>query len=868
MAGATNTRRQTRRAVIKVFAILMALFMITLAAGTVIGGLAVRDALRAERRAQAETQLAGFEKALRTVLGQIENLGSSMAASLEVAARNQPEQFGSDINKLLSTTPWISAVIIQHAGQTMTFPSGFAGVPIDLEAQSSGGSSGPVFLGPYTLQNGNEVLVYRFANNENVLNLVIGVHPILEAVGFLELEQWAQFTVATGSGQNATVTASTGSAVSPDAEPVSRQLTSANATWTIRLSPRALANGPNNWPLTLKTIIILLLIGYTTPFVGLIIMARAHLRNSRHLEDSRGEVETLSRQLDVALKASEIGMWQHDVESNSQTWDDQILKIYGRERTSDHQTFEEWLACLHPDDQPRFRQFSWKDTARNNGFTSEYRIITPDGTEKYIRSAGNAFRDASGRQQFVGINWDITADVALQKELTEAKATAEARNADLEDAWHQLEEIAYHDSLTGLPNRRQFEERLEAMRATGALLNDTKIMIIDLDGFKSINDTMGHFFGDDVLKFAAQTFSNHLAPEDFLARTGGDEFIMILPSTTNADQLARSIIDAFAKPVEINNRPCRIGASIGIASVQDATETPGNLLIKADIALYEAKKLGRGRTVFFTEDLKIKTLAGKKLGDELLEAIDRGQITAFFQPIFDMNTMHVIGVEALARWRHPVRGILSPDSFMEAAQSIGIIRKIDEIIFNQATDLLRDCLETGVNIPGLSVNVSAERLQMPELMAQVSRCDLPREKLHFELLESISFEHADDSLLQTIQEIRNKGISIDLDDFGSGNASLVGLMNVRPDRLKIARQLIEPITTQPESSLVIQTIVNIANSLEIEVICEGVTSEAHAEILKNLGCHIGQGYLFSRPMSAEHFINFMRNQPDSRQKDH
>nr|WP_272210700.1 sensor domain-containing diguanylate cyclase [Marinicella sp. W31]MDC2876606.1 diguanylate cyclase [Marinicella sp. W31] len=300
------------------------------------------------------------------------------------------------------------------------------------------------------------------------------------------------------------------------------------------------------------------------------LLFRARLRDNNNIRRSMMAVENLSRQLDVALNASNIGLWEHDLESGEQVWDDQILKIYGMEGGSHIQSFDSWSASLHPEDQEKFRQFSWEDAEKDKGFLTEYRIITPGGQEKTVRSAGNAYADADGRRKFVGVNWDVSADKRLQEALTEAKAKAEAQHIEVEEARRRMEKIALQDTLTGIPNRRHFEKQMEAAQTDGKLPAGMKIVLIDLDGFKTINDTMGHVFGDEVLRYAAGKFNEKLGPNDFLARTGGDEFVVLMREDSDVEGFTNAVTASFAKPVRINGRSCRMGVSLGIATAEDS----------------------------------------------------------------------------------------------------------------------------------------------------------------------------------------------------------------------------------------------------------------------------------------------------------
>ncbi|TNB46990.1 EAL domain-containing protein [Martelella lutilitoris] len=843
-----------RRSTIRLYTALTILFFATLAAGTVFGGLAVRDAIRQERQEQAEARAEGFAKALKSVLKLTDNVGQALAESFDEGGL---EGYDTSVDTYLASAPWTKAVILNRDDATRVSPQDLSATMRELPVPAEDVDQRKIF-GPFRLPNGERILVYRYVFDAGNMELVVGFEAILEAVGLLELEETTQLSVTTVAAPGPDDRAVAGESDLPVEDAIRQDVRVDNATWTISVAPRALSDGLFDWGRAFRLAGGLLVLMFVAPFIALLLLFRARLRDNINIRRSMMAVDNLSRHLDVALNASNIGLWEHDLETDIQIWDDQILRIYGIEGESHVQTFESWRARLHPDDQERFRRFSWEDAENENGFLTEYRIITPEGQERTIRSAGNAYRDADGKRKFVGVNWDVSADKALQEALADAKARAEEQNVALEEARARMEEIALQDTLTGIPNRRHFEKRLAAAQGGGAMPEGMNIVLIDLDGFKTINDTMGHFFGDDVLRYAAETFMKNLGPDDFLARTGGDEFVALMPATSDVEAFATTVTAAFSKPLRIDGRSCRLGVSLGIATAEDSADTASDLLIKADLALYEAKNRGRGRTVNYTSNLMAKTFSLKRLADELQEAVENGEIIAHYQPIFDVRTSAIIGVEALVRWQHPRRGVLEPKAFLDVAEQLGLLHAIDDTVFRKAVAVIDHAKAAGVPLPGISVNISSQRLRDPLLLDQLASFDLPPGTVHFELLESIPFDRPDTALIKTVNAIRKLGIGIDLDDFGSGYASLVGLNQVRPDRLKIAGQLIAPITGSEESLQIVETIVRIARTFNIGVICEGVTSKAHYKKLEALGCFLQQGYYFSRPMDEDQFIAFMR----------
>jgi predicted signal transduction protein with EAL and GGDEF domain len=353
-----------------------------------------------------------------------------------------------------------------------------------------------------------------------------------------------------------------------------------------------------------------------------------------------------------------------------------------------------------------------------------------------------------------------------------------------------------------------------------------------------------------------------------ISRIGGDEFVIVTCGAnpaSRAQEIAEAVVSALARPIHIAGQECRIGSSAGIACQNTAAETPQQLLINADIALYEAKKRGRNRVELFSDELRAATVETKRTADELLRALECDEFVPFFQPQFDAHSLEITGVEALARWDHPRRGILTPDRFLESAEGLGRVAEIDALILEKSLFQMTRWRANGVSIPKLSVNISAQRLKDPGLMSTLAALPLEAHHLAFELLESISFEDQDEELQSAIRALKDRGIEVEIDDFGSGHASIVSLLELAPKRLKIDRQLVAPIDSSASQRRLVSSIIEIGRSLGIGIVAEGVETMAHAEILRDLGCQTLQGYAFAKPMSSCDLMVFAREWQDRHQ---
>ena len=584
-------------------------------------------------------------------------------------------------------------------------------------------------------------------------------------------------------------------------------------------------------------------------------------RHVRELGLREEQLQKLSQRLELALNTSEIGVWEMDIATRRLVWDDRMHELYGIPRsTAEHAAI--WRSRLHPDDAERAQREFDACIASRGRYHSEFRVLTADGRDRFIRAIGAVYEDAHGGSKIVGVNWDVSRDFKLNEDIKRAKDLAEARNRQLEAAKARIEHNSLHDSLTALPNRRYLDRALENCPAAAGPSASVGLLHIDLDRFKHINDTLGHAAGDAMLVHAAAILRESAGEGRFVARIGGDEFV-VLCVNAQLDELAalaETIITRMRQPVAYQGHECRFGVSIGIAAEIAPDIEPKRLLINADIALYRAKRRGRNRFEFFTSILQAEIVHTKRVADEILSGLEQNAFEAFYQPQFDAHTLDVSGIEALARWRHPLRGILPPDQFMRIAEELNVVTTIDRIVLEQTLHDYRQWMQHGWSIPKVSVNVSSRRLHDEELLEGLRKLDFDPGTLSFELVESIFLDESDEIVTTNIGQIKELGIDIEIDDFGTGYASIISLMKLKPSRLKIDRQLVAPIVDSPPQRHLVRSIIEIGKSLGIGVVGEGVETMEHAAILRDLGCDYLQGYAFARPMSGDQLSEFLRVQ--------
>ena len=428
-----------------------------------------------------------------------------------------------------------------------------------------------------------------------------------------------------------------------------------------------------------------------------------------------------------------------------------------------------------------------------------------------------------------------------------------------------LQHNATHDPLTGLQNRRALDEALE--RLAGEAHDPAKrvtLLHIDLDRFKQINDTLGHAAGDAMLMHAADVLLKNTRKGDLVARIGGDEFVVLVQNNgSNKDiaTLAGRIIDRMNVPLDYEGQECRFGVSIGIAREQARRSSVRQLLVNADIALYRAKAHGRNRFEFFTSNLQAEIRRNKTLADQILRGLENREFVSWYQPQFCAKTLALTGVEALVRWNHPERGLLAPDQFLRTAEEINALATIDGHVLEQALADRISWAAKGLIVPKISVNVSARRLRDDQLLKSLKDLAITPGQIAFELVESIYLDDDDEVITRNIRRLKNLGIDIELDDFGTGHTSIVSLLKLEPKRLKIDRQLVQPMLTSSREFSLVRSIIEIGTSLDIETVAEGVETMTHAVRLEEMGCATLQGYAFAKPMRASDLIDFVAAAP-------
>ncbi|WP_213284760.1 EAL domain-containing protein [Bradyrhizobium sp. sGM-13] len=433
-------------------------------------------------------------------------------------------------------------------------------------------------------------------------------------------------------------------------------------------------------------------------------------------------------------------------------------------------------------------------------------------------------------------------------------------------AQEQISHMARHDALTNLPNRRLFREQLEKALRLAKRSDQLAVLCLDLDHFKDINDSLGHPVGDALLKEVARRLGECITENDTVARLGGDEFAIVQfcndcdPSAVSL--LASHVVEKVSAPYEIAGHHLVIGASIGISLAPEDGKNPDELLKKADLALYRAKEDGRGTYRFFETGMDARAQARRLLELDLRAALQRGEFEVYYQPIRDVAKDVVVGFEALVRWSHSLRGMISPANFIPLAEETGLIVPIGDWVLRRACV---DAAQWSQDV-GVAVNLSPVQFKNPNLVSTVMEAlkasGLPAHRLELEITESVLLQSSE-ATLSVLHELRAFGVRISLDDFGTGYSSLSYLRSFPFDKIKIDRSFITELATRDDSMAIVRAVTGLGKSLGIITTAEGVETDAQFELLRQEGCTQAQGYLFSPPRPAAE-VETMLSKPRAR----
>ena len=543
----------------------------------------------------------------------------------------------------------------------------------------------------------------------------------------------------------------------------------------------------------------------------------------------------------LAARGSNDGLWDWSLSANVMYFSARWKAMLGYQEGEIGDRPEEWFDRIHDADRERVKK---EIAAHQEGLTphfeSEHRVLHKDESFRWMLSRGVAIHDVSG---------NVLRMAGSQTDITEGKVS---------------------DPLTGLPNRLLFIDRV------GRLVEHRKrhenhlfaVLFLDLDGFKMINDSLGHLIGDQLLLGVASRLEKCLRSTDTVARLGetftvarlgGDEFTVLLDDIkdpSDAKRAADRLMKALASPFLLGGKEVFTSVSIGIALSTSAYENPEDILRDADTAMYRAKSLGKARYEVFDADMRAGVMARLQLETDLRRALERGEFQNFYQPIVALDSGEIAGFEALSRWQHPTRGLLGPNEFIPVAEETGLIRELGWWNLREACRQISEWRAGSLANRHLtiSVNLSAKQFLQPNLVEDIRKLlnelALPPEALKLEITESTVMTDPTGAV-EMLQQIKSLGIRLAIDDFGTGYSSLSYLHRFPLDTLKIDRSFVSGMGDDGEGMEIARTILPMANSLRLDVVAEGVETIQQVALLQKLQCKYGQGYYFSRPLSAE-----------------
>lgn len=558
--------------------------------------------------------------------------------------------------------------------------------------------------------------------------------------------------------------------------------------------------------------------------------------------ESQQAMKRLASKLHLAVEASGMGIWEFNPATKSVHWDDRMLEIYGILDGKNVRSDNLWEVHLHPDDYDETVAYADECNRLHRDFVRDYRIVRPDGEIRHIRSMARSVGEMDTTRKLIGINFDVTDDYARAQELEAARA--------------QLEHEVLHDNLTGLGNRRALDQSAAALFNRAEDTTRYAVMQIDLDHFKEVNDTLGHPAGDFVLSRVGRILKDIIKDLGQSYRVGGDEFTILFEEAPDQDALntiCERLISSVSAPLKFEGQSCSVGASIGYAIGEGPPKSQSSIFIEADTALYAAKRAGRFTYRAYTEDIGKEFHLVSNTRQDLRDALGTDQIVCFFQPQFDAETLAVVGAEALVRWQCPKRGLLAPGQFLPNAIDAGLLDAIDYFVFMRVVRLQSEWARQGLLFPKIAVNVSRARLEDEKFLAQTHEALKGHHRFAFELLETTFYDNPDTGLLFKLDSLREMGIQIEMDDFGTGHASVKALQALKPDTVKIDRSLVAPLGTRENQLKVLQNLSSIARLEGAQIVVEGLETGTHMAAIRKLDCDILQGYALQRPMGELEF---------------
>ncbi len=556
-----------------------------------------------------------------------------------------------------------------------------------------------------------------------------------------------------------------------------------------------------------------------------------------------------------AQRIANIGNWEWDIARDQFYWSEQIYRLLGIQPQNFSGTYAAFLACVHPDDRDAVAGAIERTRLGLGNIGLEHRIVADNGRTKHVQLSAEATMDDAGRV--------ILLEGTLQ-DITERKQAEET-----------IRHLAYYDTLTRLPNRQLFLDRLnQSLLYAKRHDKPMAVVSIGLDRFKEINESLGHSIGDALLQEISKRLGDAVRETDSigraaldendLARFSGDQFSILLTGISkieDAAAVARRILGAISATYTIAGHEIYATASIGIAGYPTDGDTTEALVKNADTAMYHAKRDGGNQYQFFTAAMNDKAVKRHSMESKLRKAIERDELVLFYQPKVDVATLRIIGAEALIRWKSAELGMVSPLDFIPLAEETGLIVPIGEWVIHTATDQIKQIMQAGLDPIGIAVNLSSQQFRHSDLNAVVEHAlqlhGVAPKWLELEITESVVMQDTDKTMA-TLRAFKDMGLGLAMDDFGTGYSSLSYLKRFPIDTLKIDRSFIRDIHADADDAAITSAIIAMAHKLKLTVVAEGVETAEHLELLRQFNCNYMQGFYFSKPLPPADFMALLK----------
>ncbi|MCB1023104.1 MAG: EAL domain-containing protein [Acidobacteria bacterium] len=580
------------------------------------------------------------------------------------------------------------------------------------------------------------------------------------------------------------------------------------------------------------------------------LMERSLMMSSQEMQDVYEQLRKSETRYALSAQGGNDGLWDWELATNEIYYSPRWLEILGITPDENKKPCKSlWLDRIHPDDRKNVdAELETHLIGNSSHFMNEHRVMHSDGSYRWVLMRGLAVRSEDGKAyRIAGSLTDVT-----ERKLVEERLSYDA----------------LHDALTQLPNRKLLMERLE--NSLERIKHDKRysfaILFVDLDRFKTINDSMGHQAGDEMLIKMTGMLKSLTRSNDLIARLGGDEFVILVEDIKDrqqAIQIAERILEQFQRPIRIAGKQIYSSASVGITFANAEYDDADELVCDADLAMYTAKLNGKGRFEIFHPGMRLGAVSSMQFEIDLRRAYEQKHFILHYQPIVSLTDESIIGFEALVRWKDLSRGMVPPNEFIPVAEETGLILPIGQWILREACHQMREWQEKYPlsKMLTISVNLSARQLEQQNLSLQIAEIlaesRLEPQCLRLEITESVIMHNAEQAVI-TVNELREMGVRVSIDDFGTGYSSLGYLHRFPVDTLKVDRSFINRIGNEGENAEIVQTIINLAANLNMEVVAEGVETIEQLEFLRAINCNYGQGYYYSRPLDSNSASEMLR----------